>query len=210
MAYRVGQPYPLKNNSKRLLPSFLAEGWQSGPRRQGFAGAAAKRALDCSGPLRTPLRQEGMKGGFRKSKNALTATGLLMEGHFSTYLTRGFKVLDGYGRKPLKSWRFELVGERGFEPPTPWSRTRCSTRLSHSPTQTIQADGDGRPRLYQSILAQQLRIPAPAPQDQRRFKLKRPFRSPQVHGQLFIHSRYLPDCGLASSGKEYWFPPLSI
>src|SRR5262249_20061409 len=27
----------------------------------------------------------------------------------------------------------ELVGERGFEPPTPWSRTRCSTRLSHSP-----------------------------------------------------------------------------
>src|SRR3989440_6833170 len=26
------------------------------------------------------------------------------------------------------------IGERGFEPPTPWSRTRCSTRLSHSPT----------------------------------------------------------------------------
>ena len=31
----------------------------------------------------------------------------------------------------------ELVGERGFEPPTPWSRTRCSTRLSHSPTKAI-------------------------------------------------------------------------
>src|SRR5437764_15122347 len=31
----------------------------------------------------------------------------------------------------------ELVGERGFEPPTPWSRTRCSTRLSHSPTTMI-------------------------------------------------------------------------
>src|ERR1700746_1051962 len=29
--------------------------------------------------------------------------------------------------------RDRLVGERGFEPPTPWSRTRCSTRLSHSP-----------------------------------------------------------------------------
>ena len=28
-----------------------------------------------------------------------------------------------------------MVGERGFEPPTPWSRTRCSTRLSHSPTE---------------------------------------------------------------------------
>src|SRR5262245_55232047 len=26
-----------------------------------------------------------------------------------------------------------MVGARGFEPPTPWSRTRCSTRLSHAP-----------------------------------------------------------------------------
>ena len=32
-----------------------------------------------------------------------------------------------------ESFRQSLVGERGFEPPTPWSRTRCSTRLSHSP-----------------------------------------------------------------------------
>ena len=31
-----------------------------------------------------------------------------------------------------------LVGERGFEPPTPWSRTRCSTRLSHSPNTIYQ------------------------------------------------------------------------
>jgi hypothetical protein len=43
-------------------------------------------------------------------------------------------------RKPLKLRNRlnvrerRLVGERGFEPPTPWSRTRCSTRLSHSPT----------------------------------------------------------------------------
>src|SRR4029079_4301334 len=27
-----------------------------------------------------------------------------------------------------------LVGARGFEPPTPRSRTECSTRLSHAPT----------------------------------------------------------------------------
>ena len=27
----------------------------------------------------------------------------------------------------------ERVGETGFEPATPWSRTKCSTRLSHSP-----------------------------------------------------------------------------
>ena len=32
-----------------------------------------------------------------------------------------------------------MVGERGFEPPTPWSRTRCSTRLSHSPTSVAEA-----------------------------------------------------------------------
>jgi hypothetical protein len=37
-----------------------------------------------------------------------------------------------------------MVGERGFEPPTPWSRTRCSTRLSHSPTLN-------RPRFYYSV-----------------------------------------------------------
>jgi hypothetical protein len=29
--------------------------------------------------------------------------------------------------------RLLMVGETGFEPATPWSRTKCSTRLSHSP-----------------------------------------------------------------------------
>src|SRR3954467_5168686 len=28
----------------------------------------------------------------------------------------------------------EMVGASGFEPPTPRSRTECSTRLSHAPT----------------------------------------------------------------------------
>ena len=36
-----------------------------------------------------------------------------------------------------------MVGERGFEPPTPWSRTRCSTRLSHSPN-TVDGASKGR------------------------------------------------------------------
>jgi hypothetical protein len=26
-----------------------------------------------------------------------------------------------------------MVGARGFEPPTPWSRTRCATRLRYAP-----------------------------------------------------------------------------
>src|SRR5512139_1966835 len=35
-------------------------------------------------------------------------------------------------RNPLEI----MVGMTGFEPATPWSRTRCSTRLSHIPTET--------------------------------------------------------------------------
>ena len=31
-------------------------------------------------------------------------------------------------------WRDRMVGTTGFEPATPASRTRCSTRLSHVPT----------------------------------------------------------------------------
>ena len=27
----------------------------------------------------------------------------------------------------------KMVGARGFEPPTPWSRTRCATRLRYAP-----------------------------------------------------------------------------
>ena len=27
-----------------------------------------------------------------------------------------------------------VVGARGFEPPTPWSRTRCATGLRYAPT----------------------------------------------------------------------------
>src|ERR1700722_15324846 len=27
-----------------------------------------------------------------------------------------------------------MVGARGFEPPAPWSRTRCATRLRYAPT----------------------------------------------------------------------------
>ena len=34
--------------------------------------------------------------------------------------------------KSFKSWRI-FVGVRGFEPPTPASRRRCSTRLSYTP-----------------------------------------------------------------------------
>ena len=46
-------------------------------------------------------------------------------------------VYSDVTEKPETQFKYlkRLVGERGFEPPTPWSRTRCSTRLSHSPTE---------------------------------------------------------------------------
>src|SRR5688500_11446797 len=40
-----------------------------------------------------------------------------------------------------------MVGETGFEPATPWSRTKCSTRLSHSPNcSCLPCCGDRRER----------------------------------------------------------------
>jgi hypothetical protein len=45
------------------------------------------------------------------------------------------RAVDGNPEVRFKCLK-ELVGARGFEPPTPWSRTRCSTRLSHAPTRS--------------------------------------------------------------------------
>src|SRR4030065_31576 len=42
---------------------------------------------------------------------------------------KGLRPMDA--ATPLVS----MVGMTGFEPATPWSRTRCSTRLSHIPTE---------------------------------------------------------------------------
>ena len=41
-------------------------------------------------------------------------------------------AMDPDRRLPFQA----MVGARGFEPPTPRSRTECSTRLSHAPTQS--------------------------------------------------------------------------
>ena len=38
-------------------------------------------------------------------------------------------VILGFGRV----FKDLMVGERGFEPPTLWSQTRCATRLRYSP-----------------------------------------------------------------------------
>jgi hypothetical protein len=36
-----------------------------------------------------------------------------------------------------------MVGARGFEPPTPWSRTRCATRLRYAPIFVASVDAGG-------------------------------------------------------------------
>ena len=46
-----------------------------------------------------------------------------------------------------------MVGETGFEPATPWSRTRCSTRLSHSPTKAIACAQRKTDRLLAALTA---------------------------------------------------------
>ena len=38
---------------------------------------------------------------------------------------------------------FELVGARGFEPPTPASRKQCSTRLSYAPARVSSGGLEG-------------------------------------------------------------------
>ena len=30
-----------------------------------------------------------------------------------------------------------MVGVKGFEPPTPWSQTKCATKLRYTPSGTI-------------------------------------------------------------------------
>ena len=49
--------------------------------------------------------------------------------------------LKGRGPKRISDFRpvddLVVVGARGFEPPTPWSRTRCATRLRYAPRRRV-------------------------------------------------------------------------
>ncbi len=50
-----------------------------------------------------------------------------------------FRILESRTLDVKKAHRSELfsvllVGVQGFEPWTPWSQTRCATRLRHTPT----------------------------------------------------------------------------
>ena len=85
-----------------------------------------------SNPHRDSARNRGMAIFLSRALDLRKRTTLVfLEGSYSYNFDYMRDFSDFWkGCKLLKI----LVGERGFEPPTPWSRTRCSTRLSHSPT----------------------------------------------------------------------------
>ena len=58
----------------------------------------------------------------------------MLEGSFVAKTTVGdmLETTTASSKAPTHNADFS-VGETGFEPATPWSRTKCSTRLSHSP-----------------------------------------------------------------------------
>ena len=42
--------------------------------------------------------------------------------------------LEGWGSTIELHPQIKMVGAAGFEPATPWSQARCSTKLSHAPS----------------------------------------------------------------------------
>ena len=75
---------------------------------------------------------------------------------FVAYLLTAATVIPAMDEKTVMQRLRLLVGARGFEPPTPWSRTRCSTRLSHAPTRSNE---DDRNRDAEGLKGQRARIP---------------------------------------------------
>ena len=52
----------------------------------------------------------------------------------TTRLEGGCSIQLSYGRTTNLLQSREMVGETGFEPATPWTQTKCATKLRYSPT----------------------------------------------------------------------------
>jgi hypothetical protein len=90
-------------------------------------------------PVRLPEHPWSVVSGIRISERRAAEYGAGFELPNELSVVPMYRKSAGRGLtqrlvKSLNRREKRLVGERGFEPPTPWSRTRCSTRLSHSPT----------------------------------------------------------------------------
>ncbi len=46
-----------------------------------------------------------------------------------------------------------MVGARGFEPPTPWSQTRCATRLRYAPTRPDYKEARRKCKGFRTVMA---------------------------------------------------------
>jgi hypothetical protein len=90
-----------------------------------FGVTSLSARVGTSSCLNRPKFKLGEKG---EHANLFSLRGLAVEGATESLADKRPR----FTRLQYSFNRF-LVGERGFEPPTPWSRTRCSTRLSHSP-----------------------------------------------------------------------------
>jgi hypothetical protein len=79
------------------------------------------------------LGAPGLHGGFGGAEDASESHGLFLpcfrpqgQGQYTGFHENGLFMND--------SDHEEMVGARGFEPPTLWSQTRCATKLRHTPT----------------------------------------------------------------------------
>ena len=104
-----------------------------------------------------------------------------------------------------------LVGARGFEPPTPRSRTECSTRLSHAPTpENHTLEPTVLPISAKHGRGLEGAQPGPARKDRARVAARRLREAKSEHRRLWRSSavsRALSLRGRTSRQAEPKFPP---
>ena len=77
--------------------------------------------------------------------------------------TRGLPKIKKRFNHMIKSIKQKMVGMTGFEPATPWSQTKCSTKLSHIPKKNGAPEGIRTPDLLvrsQTLYPAELRAQA--------------------------------------------------
>ena len=117
----------------------LNDGSECGARIRGAVGRRSRRG--------------GMHGCVLRHARSIGTNGFGR--NFATGWAVGWAVCPATTCKLLK----DLVGASGFEPPTSWSRTRRSTRLSHAPN-TSDSDSSLRHSQLNRLQAAHKRVPS--------------------------------------------------
>ena len=58
---------------------------------------------------------------------------MIMVQAFKSFCLIWINCFIKYKKTQISLSKFQMVGKTGFEPATPWSQTKCSTKLSHFP-----------------------------------------------------------------------------